>query len=54
MLTTERMQENNHRKHGLLDLKIENLAKKECTGMTKIALYRLVKEKSQLKMRYEA
>ena len=54
MLTAEKMIDNNHRKHGLLDLKIEILAKKECTGMTKIALYRLVKEKSKLKMRYEA
>ena len=42
------------RKHALLSLKIEALALEDFVGMTKIKLWRLVKEKAKMARKIEA
>ena len=42
------------RKHALLDLEIEAMALKDYSGMNKIGLYRLVRQKSKMARKIEA
>ena len=42
------------KKLALLDLKIEALALKDYSGMNKISLYRLLRQKSKMARKFEA